>query len=312
MTLTADFVTSKTLTFQRMRALLADLGLIQEGVVGAGDLKVAQRAAGGANMSVDVATGDAWVRVDTGTRNGLSHMFNDAIANAAITAAHATLPRLDQVVLQYNDSSLPAGVGGDVPTLRVIPGTPTSGATLDNRTGAASLPNDALRIADVLVAAAAASIVSADIRDRRPWAAGAFSMMSGSGSGNHLVTSTTPVVVSPFERRIEVSAPMMFMTMNGRASHNVAGGIVYITFLVDGSEAFSAATQLRTLVVSPAVNEWDAFYARGFIANTPAGSKLCQAGMMQTGGGTGTLADVGNDAPRFTIEESVRASAHNT
>src|SRR4051794_11835598 len=106
---------------------------LQEGAVGATDLKAAQRAAG-ANMSVDVAAGQAWVQIDTGTRNGLGHVVNDATANVAVTASNATNPRVDQVVLQWNETAIPTGAG-DVPTLRVLAGTATAGATLDNRTG---------------------------------------------------------------------------------------------------------------------------------------------------------------------------------
>lgn len=192
MTLLADFVTNKPLSFQRMRALLLEQGGgIQEGIIGAGDLLVAQRAAG-ATMTVDVSAGAGWVQVDTGTRNGISHVYSDAVANLPIAAAHATLPRVDQVVLRYNDSSLPTGAG-DVPTLEVIAGTPTTGATLDNRTGAAALPNDCLRLADVLVGAAAGSITNAVIRDRRPWARG-FNWGNRAAAGADFTTASTTLV----------------------------------------------------------------------------------------------------------------------
>lgn len=168
MPLTAPFVTGQPTTFRQIRRMAHLMG-IREGTDGG--LAVTQRGAG-ANMSVDVSTGNAFVQIDTGTRNGIVHVENDAVANVVIPAADATNPRVDQVVLQYNDSAIPAGVGGNTPTLRVVQGSPTSGANLSNRNGAGALPNDALRLADVLVAARATSIVSANIQDRRPMAHG--------------------------------------------------------------------------------------------------------------------------------------------
>src|SRR3954465_3615681 len=135
MTLVADFNRAVGVPFQRMRQLLLDQG-VQEGVVGATGLKVAQRGAG-ANQSVDVGAGFAWVQIDTGTRNGMGHVTNDATANVDLTAANGTNPRIDQIILRWNDSSIPTG-SGNVPTLEVLTGTATSGATLANRTGAAA------------------------------------------------------------------------------------------------------------------------------------------------------------------------------
>src|SRR4051795_6181621 len=171
MTLVADFNRAVGVPFQRMRQLLLDQGL-QEGVVGATDLKVVQRGAG-ANQSVDVGTGFAWVQIDTGTRNGMGHVTSDATANLTLTASNATNPRVDQIILRHNDSSIPTGAG-NVPTLEVLTGTATAGATLDNRTGAPALPNDCLRLADILVPATSTSVVTANIRDRRPWARGFY------------------------------------------------------------------------------------------------------------------------------------------
>src|SRR4051795_3695859 len=122
MTLVADFNSSVSVPFQRMRQLLFEQGGgIQEGVVGATDLKVAQRGAG-ANMSVDVPAGAAWVQIDTGTRNGLGHVYSDATANVTVSASNGTNPRIDQILLRWNDSNVPTG-SGNVPTLEVLTGT---------------------------------------------------------------------------------------------------------------------------------------------------------------------------------------------
>jgi hypothetical protein len=121
-------------------------------------------------MSVDIAasTGDgALVQGDSVTAQGLYTVPpHTAVINEAITAAHATLPRLDQIVLEALDDTH-AGGGLNKARIRVINGTATAGATLDNRTGAAALPSSCLRLADVLVGAADTSITTAEIRDRR-------------------------------------------------------------------------------------------------------------------------------------------------
>lgn len=57
------------------------------------ELAVSERAAG-ANLSVDVATGVAWIR---------GHYFkSDAVENLAISAAHATLGRIDRVIVRVD------------------------------------------------------------------------------------------------------------------------------------------------------------------------------------------------------------------
>jgi hypothetical protein len=168
-TLTGDFVTGQSVPFARMRDLLETLGIVRSGIISKLDFKVSQRGAG-ANMSVDVAAGEALVKVTTGTANGICRVRNDAVVNVTIAAAHATLPRIDLVCLQYNDTSLPAGTGGNVPTVRAVSGTATSGATLANLTGAAAVPADSLLLAYVLVPAASSSVIDSRIGGfYKPW-----------------------------------------------------------------------------------------------------------------------------------------------
>lgn len=226
MALTAEPVTGKPFSFARLAQMLEDQGGgLQEGAVGAGDVKVTQRAAGGANMSVDVAVGQAWVEVDSGVRQGLRHVVNDAVANAVVTASHATLPRIDLVVLQYNDTAIPAGVGGDVPTIRVIAGIPTAGATLDNAFdgahGAPALPADAMLLAHFLVPAASTSVTNANIRDRRKWARGAYRRIvrhaNAAGGQQYTMASQTfaDIDTTNLGPRIECSGVRLRVTIDG-------------------------------------------------------------------------------------------------
>jgi hypothetical protein len=165
-----EFLQTQKYSAQRMRAMMATSGLLQEGIVDAGDYKVSQRGAG-ANMSVDIAAGEAWVKGDDAARQGWYHVVNDGTVNLAIPAAHATLPRVDQVVLRVYDSTV---IGGptDAAMLEVVSGTATAGASLSNRTGAAALPATAIRLADVLIAAAGTKIENAAIGNLRSPRAG--------------------------------------------------------------------------------------------------------------------------------------------
>lgn len=145
-----------------------------EGVLGAGDLKVSQKA-GGANMSVDVAAGEYFVRFDT-PEGGLRHGWLGAVSNSGtpgapnaadgwtstFVAANPTNPRIDRVVLTVRDSALDAGGAYDA-VLRVIQGAATAGATLANLNGAAAVPANSILLANVLVGAGASSIVDANI-----------------------------------------------------------------------------------------------------------------------------------------------------
>jgi hypothetical protein len=139
--------------------------LIGEGTLGAGDLAVAQRAAG-ANMSVDIAAGAAWVKGDDDVNAQPTYRVrNDATVNLAVSASDATKPRVDRIVARVRDSAF-AGVSLAW-TLEVVPGVATTGATLANLSGAAAVPNTTLLLANVLVPAASTTVVTANIDDKR-------------------------------------------------------------------------------------------------------------------------------------------------
>jgi hypothetical protein len=86
--------------------------------------------------------------------------------NVDVAANASGNPRLDLVVLEVLDLQH-VGTGSSVQQIRVITGTPTAAATLDNRNGAPALPASCVLLADILVPNGAATIGTADIRDRR-------------------------------------------------------------------------------------------------------------------------------------------------
>ncbi len=132
-----------------------------EGVGSSADMAVAQRAAG-ANMSVDIAAGEALVQGDNTTYQGFYWATNDATFNlTGFSAAHATLPRIDRVVLRVADTA--HGGGSNLVSFAILTGTATAGATLANTSGAATPGNNELVLANVLIPATATTITTANI-----------------------------------------------------------------------------------------------------------------------------------------------------
>jgi len=165
-----------------------------EGVSTYNSFRVSQRGAG-ANMSVDVNMDDiAQVRGDSVALQGLYTIApHSTTANVDIAAADASNPRIDLVVLEALDDTHAAG-GLNKARVRVVTGTATVGATLDNRTGAPSTPDSAILLADVLVAAGATSIANASIRDRRSFSSGGLPTGAAPPSAN---IDCVPVIAPP-------------------------------------------------------------------------------------------------------------------
>lgn len=146
--------------------------VFSEGTVGVNDGLVTQN--GGGAMRVNVAAGSAVVSFDT-PYGGKRQVVWTATESgppgspttadnwiSTFTAAHATLPRIDRVVLTVQDASLDA-TGQRRAVFQVVAGTATSGATLTNLTGAAAVPANSILLANVLVRAATTAILTADI-----------------------------------------------------------------------------------------------------------------------------------------------------
>lgn len=85
---------------------------------------------------------------------------SEATSTVQITAADATDPRLDRVVLRVEDNTEDSG-GTDAVSLEVIAGTASSSPS------APPVPNTALLLATVTVSAGATSITKASIADDR-------------------------------------------------------------------------------------------------------------------------------------------------
>lgn len=123
-------------------------------------------------MTLTVGAGSAVVNASGLGGLGYYHVENDAAVNLTVSAANATFPRIDTLVLTVQDASL--GGASNTATLSLLAGTPTSGATLANQLGAASIPAATVRLAHILVPAGAASLTtSANIRLKNAFSRGA-------------------------------------------------------------------------------------------------------------------------------------------
>jgi len=131
-----------------------------EGVVGSAAFLVSQRDAGAA-MAVDVAAGKAFVAGDDQANQGTYLCVSEAVTELPIAAADLSDDRIDRVILRVRDPNS-GGPAGDDAVLQVLTGTPAAAPVPP------ALPDTAISLATVLVAASATSIVDADITDVRP------------------------------------------------------------------------------------------------------------------------------------------------
>jgi hypothetical protein len=145
-------------TGQQFRDMLSTL-VTADGVSLPGDLAITQRGAG-ANMSVDIAAGSFAVTGDTIANQGVYIAQSTATFNLPITAANATNPRIDLIVAQIYDKQAGGGATTYSWSPVAVAGTPGSGV-------APALPNSALLLGQVAVAANATAITSANITDQR-------------------------------------------------------------------------------------------------------------------------------------------------
>ncbi len=133
-----------------------------EGTLGAADLAVS--ATSPTSMSVNVAAGRALINGDTVARQGAYFAENDGVVVVGPHgAAHATLPRIDLVILRDYDASPDGGSAGlDVQRIEIVAGSPNASPV------APALPANAIPLAEVLVGAAVTTITAGNVTDRRP------------------------------------------------------------------------------------------------------------------------------------------------
>lgn len=161
------YMSAKTYTADDDRKIIQDI--TTEGPLNGGDFQVTFSTGRTFIINQGVAFVDGKNVADQGT-----YRVRSAVNNSiTVAAGDATNPRLDQIVLRVLDNPHD-GSGAAEAAIEVIPGTPTAGATLDNRNGAASLTGgldqnstSLILLADVLVPAGASTLSGSNLRDKR-------------------------------------------------------------------------------------------------------------------------------------------------
>ena len=142
--------------------------IFQEGVLDISSMEVTQRSAG-ANMSVDVSGGRAYVKNDSWSTNSSAEtkywpVLNSDTTNVTITSNSSGNPRIDIIVCKVDSSITPDDDASNIMTIYAVAGTPAASPT------APSTPTNAFVLAQIAVASGATSIVTANITDGRPYA----------------------------------------------------------------------------------------------------------------------------------------------
>ena len=292
----ADGITARELDNNMLNDFMGLSGTIfQEGVISAGDFRVTP----GAGLALNYAQGYAVVKDDTGViaAGALLPVFLSS-GSVSVASNASGNPRIDQVILTIT--------GWRAGTVSVLQGTATVGATLDNRSGAAALPNNAVRLADVLMPNGFAGpfVQATHIRDRRPWARGGVAYVAGTGGGDFSTASVTFQVIPSMDVRMEVTSGAIEviytgLTWNGTAGQSNLLGV--LTTFGGSTTEFGGANQGRMQMTSPAANESDAF-ALHLSLGISAGSWLFQPAVAVVGG-TAVVANSANTKPRMLVRE---------
>lgn len=210
--------------------------LLGEGVVtvASNSLKVSQRGAG-ANMSVDVAAGTAWVKGDDSVVQPLYRCYNDGTVNVAVTTSDPTNPRIDRVIAEVRDATF-AGAFSDW-RIRIVTGTPAGSPS------APALPNNAISLATIAVAAAASSIVTANITDLRANAA----LGSGDAPLSAAVGYSTSLPGSPLDMQEHILVDSITSpTYQWRFRYNAGSALADKWEFIGGSKAVIEVTTSET------------------------------------------------------------------
>lgn len=298
------------------RRRMMSVGL-QAGVIGATDFKVVQRAAG-ANLSVDItmtAGGSAMVGGTSITGQGLYYVpVHSTVINEAIaTNAGGANPRLDSIYLQVFDTLHDASGFNRAQTI-VTTGTVTAGATLDNRSGAAAAPANSILLADVLMAAGSTTATTANIRDRRRNATGAYTRierLANAAAGNDYTTvsaSSAIIDATNMQPRVECSGAPLSLTLFAKLTHSVAGsGTVFAPYM-DGL-IVPGMVDPRPHHISTAGGS--AIIALTWELTPTAGSHTFSWGWL-TSAATATLSARATAPLHMAVREDVRQNWNNT
>jgi hypothetical protein len=285
----------------------------QEGVFDSTGWKVSENS-GGANMTVQVAANVGLARVNG---ESVSHQGpyivspHSAVITLDVATAHSTNPRIDMVILHVRDNTHDA-LGSNDARVRILSGTATSGATLDNLNGQASLPSNAIRLADVLVPGADTTISNAQIRDRRQWARGAFVKIVRD-TANYDTTSTTMVNMDATNvyPRVECSGAPLLVHLTASGTNLTAGEVVNIQPYIDGAGADSMASSTGPIYMTASAANHGVNLSMHWYTTVTAGSHRIGIGFRRPGLGTARIFATTGIPLQFVVREEPTSYTDN-
>jgi hypothetical protein len=266
-------------------------GAVQPGVLLGADCALTVDSA----TQVTVAAGTSYVRNVSGI---LVRTTPISTVLSGIPAASASNFRLDQIV---EDS---AGV------VTRLAGTQGTTVTIDNRTGAAAIPSGSQLLHDLL--ANSTGIHTADTRDRRPWARGAFRrLLRTSGDVTNGATTYTHVDATNLNPRVECLGNPMRVTLVASGLTDTAGPVIQVVPFVDGTQPDGLTTVAGPIYTNTPAANYAMNISFAYTAVPAAGSHQFGIGFRQLGGGVAKVLANATQPLLFTVEELVRQDASN-
>jgi len=217
--------------------LRTSYGALRPGVYGQPDLAVTIAA----GIAVNVAAGVGYVQASAADERyrveNTASVLSTAFDGGGLAAPSATDPRLDQIIARVYDHQADSSTRREV-VLQKVTGTPTAGATLSNRSGAAALPARSMLLADVLVPPNASALMAVNVRDRRTfvrrivdvrqYTAGNFPAPAG---------AFTTVNVNTFSRRYEFTGGPVKAVVSGYYDASATTDQLLTLILDNGAQA---------------------------------------------------------------------------
>lgn len=248
LTYSAEQTRRGTYGWELVRNAAGNIGSVRGGIVGySAAVPTIDFATtyGGSGLTVSIATGEAIVPGTSTTTQSGYYVRASTTTSLTPAAADPSNPRIDLVYLQVNDAAYSGGSNNA--TCSIATGTPTSGATLTNLTGAPSVPTSSLAIAYVQIPAGASTISNTNILNlTRPDA----------GGGGYIMATLAPNI---FHRVIKTGT---YSAVN--ADHVIVpSGTFTITLPVPFPNARVKVTNYGTGTVTVSQNASEKIYGPG-------------------------------------------------
>lgn len=196
---------------------------------------------GSPDLSVDVSTGIAYVENDAHTEFSEGQKYwrvnMDASVNKTISSNASGSTRIDLVCVEVDDSISPGTNGELAGSITIVEGTPGSGAP--------TLPDDHLELAQVTVASGASSITNSEITDSRQAALIDADKLSSPAAAQTITYSGTPTIDWS-------QGKTAYITLGGNPTFTFTGGVSGERYLLvlkqdgTGSRTITLPASVRT------------------------------------------------------------------